>query len=393
MNNTSFHSFPKLPPELRFLIWQLCLPHRTPEEDVPYFLLDGNESRQACWAESSTYQNAQPPTIAFVNRESRSVAFEQGHERDTTEKAWVLSGWTDPPRHYWNPFKNTSLGSIWVQPRRDAWLQLNWTRLLYHHMLSDFDDFSPIGTFLWLGKDLGLPHSVVADIILPFSLEVLLDGDDGADASKSPSFEFEWNEEFIKHYDTRELAFATLDAERPNSLGTVMAAVSLHITREEALMSGLFGLLGDAPVQVVDFNDTARLREFDALFGEHASGREPTVQRLFETFTSTRFRAAVRSWMRRAEWLIMASMWQQSQTQIVEQFGTGPGEVWIPELPKFPDPPYTNMDKHLFNEEHPWVKRARQIMPRLRPQIMVRCCHNECYRPERLPEGFGEYPT
>jgi hypothetical protein len=47
-----------------------------------------------------------------------------------------------------------------------------------------------------------------------------------------------------------------------------MAAVSLHITREEALRSGLFELLGDAPVQMVDVGDVAQ-REFQALSREH----------------------------------------------------------------------------------------------------------------------------
>jgi hypothetical protein len=34
--------------------------HRIAEEDTPDFLLDGNESRQACWADRITHQNAQP---------------------------------------------------------------------------------------------------------------------------------------------------------------------------------------------------------------------------------------------------------------------------------------------------------------------------------------------
>lgn len=60
-------------------------------------------------------------------------------------------------------------------------------------------------------------------------------------------------------------------------LDIAMAGVSLHITREVALRSGLFGLLGDAPVQMVDVDDEARLREFQALYREHALEKEPVV--------------------------------------------------------------------------------------------------------------------
>ncbi|RHZ53913.1 2EXR domain-containing protein [Aspergillus thermomutatus] len=110
MNNNSFHSFSQLPLELRRLIWKHCLPHRIAEEDTPNFLLDGNECRQACWANRITHQNAQPPAIAFVTSESRQVALEQGRRLELEE--------------------TTSLESIWVQPRRDV-LHLNWTRLRY----------------------------------------------------------------------------------------------------------------------------------------------------------------------------------------------------------------------------------------------------------------------
>jgi hypothetical protein len=83
-----------------------------------------------------------------------------------------------------------------------------------------------------------------------------------------------------------------------------MAAVSLHITREEALRSGLFELLGDAPVQMVDVGDVAQLREFQALSREHTLENEPAVQTLFDAFISSRFQMAVETWKRQAlTWL------------------------------------------------------------------------------------------
>ncbi|KAF5860550.1 hypothetical protein ETB97_001393 [Aspergillus alliaceus] len=294
MNNNSFHYFLQLPLELRRLIWKHCLPYRIAEEDIPGFLLDGNESRQVCWADRITYQNAQPPLIAFVNSESRQVALEQGR-----------------------------------------------------------------------------------------SLKVLLDGADGADP-----FDSLWRR-YHGVYDplTNEEAYGTsICVESQSRLDIAMAAVSLHITRKAALKSGLFGLLGDAPVQIVDIDDEARSREFQALFREHALEKEPAVQTLFELFTSSRFQTAVEVWRRQDECIIFGNMWESARKENLDILGTDPGSAWIPYLSK---QEFINMSQYLPNEKHPWAKQARQSMPKLRPRIMVRYCTNECYMKEPPPKYFG----
>ncbi|KAB8228907.1 2EXR domain-containing protein [Aspergillus alliaceus] len=369
MNNNSFHHFSQLPLELRRLIWKHCLPYRIAEQDMPDFLLDGNESRQACWADRITYQNAQLPVIAFVNSESRQVALEQGRrlELDVT----------------------TSLKSIWIQPRRDV-LHINWSRMSYKHAAMACDPCSPIDMFLWHADDLGMRPSIVADIIYPFSLKALLDGADSADStdmwSTGPCIKYK-GREYERNQDVSDItAFAEMGCL--SKLDIAMAAVSLHITRKAALRSGLFGLLGDAPVQMVDVDNKARLREFQALFREHALEKEPAVQTLFELFISPRFQTAVEAWKRQAEWLILAFMWQSAREENLDILGTNPGSAWVPYLP---EQEYIWMSRFLLNEKHAWVKQARQSMPKLRLRIMVRYCTNECYIKERLPEGFGAY--
>jgi hypothetical protein len=364
MNNDSFHYFSQLPLELRRLIWTHCLPHRIAEEDTPDFLLDGNESRQACWADRITHQNAQPPAIAFVNSESRQVTLEEGRWLDLQE--------------------TTSLESIWVQPRRDV-LHLNWTRLRYNVWGNADDPSSPLAMFLWRAEDLGMQPSVVAEIIHPFSLKALLDGgaDDADDADESNS---PWL--LYHHGRNKDVADIAYCAESQSRLDIAMAAVSLHIPREAALRSGLFGLLGDAPVQMVDVGDEARLREFQALFREHTSEKEPAVQALFEAFTSSRFQTAVEAWKRQAEWILFAYMWQRARMDNVDILGTDPGSAWVPYLS---EQEFLRMSEYMPDEEHPWVKQARQSAPKLRPRIMVRYCTNECYIKERLPKNFGTY--
>jgi hypothetical protein len=33
MSNEAFHYFPELPPEIRYMIWELCLPYRVAQVD------------------------------------------------------------------------------------------------------------------------------------------------------------------------------------------------------------------------------------------------------------------------------------------------------------------------------------------------------------------------
>ncbi|KAK5993503.1 hypothetical protein PT974_06935 [Cladobotryum mycophilum] len=368
MDSDSFHYFSKLPLELRRAIWQYCLPHRVVEEDTADFLLDGNESRQACWADRITRQNAQLPMIAFVNRESRQIALEQGHKLKLEEV--------------------TSLDSIWVQPHRDR-LHLNWTRARWIAWGGYSDHSSPIAMFLWRAEEHGMQPSVVAEIIHHFRLKPLFDAegapDDLAFLYREPSIRCQG----VNNIEVCDIASCAdmADCTDKQSLGIAMAAVSLHITREAALRSGLFGLLGDAPVQMVDVDDEARLREFHALFMENALDKEPAVKTRFETFLGSRFQTAVESWTRWAEWLILAEMWRSARDEHIDILGTRPGLAWAPEVV---EQDYIFMEKHLPNDEHPWVKQARHRSPKLRPQIMVRYCTNECYIKERLPNNFGK---
>ncbi|KAB8237391.1 uncharacterized protein BDW43DRAFT_265367 [Aspergillus alliaceus] len=237
--------------------------------------------------------------------------------------------------------------------------------------------------FLSGAKDLGMQPSVVAEIIYHFSLKVLLDGADGADP-----FDSLWRR-YHGVYDplTNEEAYGTsICVESQSRLDIAMAAVSLHITRKAALKSGLFGLLGDAPVQIVDIDDEARSREFQALFREHALEKEPAVQTLFELCTSSRFQTAVEVWRRQDECIIFANMWESARKENLDILGTDPGSAWIPYLSK---QEFINMSQYLPNEKHPWAKQARQSMTKLRPRIMVRYCTNECYMKDPPPKYFG----
>ncbi|OGM48723.1 hypothetical protein ABOM_002037 [Aspergillus bombycis] len=359
MSSNSFHYFMQLPLELRRLIWEHCLPYRIAEQDIPAFLLDGDESRQACFPMRTTHLNTRLPVIAFVNSESRLVAFEHGR--------WDQGQGT------------TSLESIWVQPRRDGW-HINWTRMSYDVLGPLIELSSPMAYFLYYAAELRMQPSIVAEVIHYFDLKGLLDGtadDDDHHECVNHSFQGCRRTGMCHPLGNEEADEIAGFAEFAPRLDVAMVAISLHITREVALRSGLFGLLGDAPVQMVDVDDGARLGEFQALFREHALDKEPVVQTLFELLKTTRFRAAVEKWKRRAEWVLLASRWYYAQRENLDILGTNPASAWVPCLAR---PDRIDLYRYSPNEDHPWVKEARQSLPKLRPRIMVRYCTGECYR-------------
>lgn len=96
-----------------------------------------------------------------------------------------------------------------------------------------------------------------------------------------------------------------------------MAAVSLHITKESAIKSGLFSLLGNAPIQLIDVADEILLRKYEAIYREHLIDKEPKFQKVFDVLMSPRFYAAVKAWKRQAKWLIIASLWDYASWEVM----------------------------------------------------------------------------
>lgn len=66
------------------------------------------------------------------------------------------------------------------------------------------------------------------------------------------------------------------------SLNVVMAAITLYITQEAAAKSGLFRLLGDAPIQLIHIADEVMLTKYEELHRQNHPDKEPKVERLFE---------------------------------------------------------------------------------------------------------------
>lgn len=298
--------------------------------------------------------------IARVCREAREVVLENGQELEIDD----VNG------------RPANSPSIWIQPRRDDQL-LNWTRWRFALDALHYGFPGLLPVFLFSAADLGTQPIVVADVLHPFIL-------DQSTFVESPHIS--WDGADANQHDVRDIA----DCCESEYLDVIMAAVSLHITPEAALESGLFGLLGDAPVQTVSVGDDARLRRFHALYREHALDKEPSVDKLFEKLLCRcefrgDFLARCESWCVQAEWLILAFRWQRARNEKASELELDPGSVWQPALE---ERDCILMEEYSFNDDHPWVKQAKLRVPKLRPRIMVRWCMNECYDPARLPRGF-----
>lgn len=307
---------------------------------------DGGRGRQACSTWCTFIRNRRFPVILSVNRESRDVVFRNGKRLSTQCQ----------------PAENDQK-LVWVQPHRDI-LHLHSSRHMTDVICSEHSDFGslPNGlcSTLSYAVDSLLQPAFVAETIQPFALELFQNGH--YIKFESPLMYFR---EDVHPAMSGELArfIHTFRDGLSNGIIVTVMAVSLHIDYKAALKSGLFGLLGDAPVQMVDINDLDRLGKFEALFDKYALGRErePKVARFFHMFKDCNFQNEVDRWKMKAEDLIFRAMWQQAQDG-------------VDALSQLPD------------ESHPLAKDLRNYAQRLRPQAMIRLCGDECYKNILLTE-------
>ena len=385
----SFPEFSTFPSEVRRLIWRCCLPRRVAEVDFPYTLLDGKDSRQACWPNRTTYQNARVPVVAAVCREAREVVSECGAHKETQD--------------------DTSLRSIWIQPKIDRALHLNWTRRRNAAFFRKWDAWFPpfedtpvtmhICTARW---EYEMRVSFVGEVLFAFDLRELMGSPPPLPAPPSRDDSVQSEIPRMPVSDTSVFRDATaidtgaiFELLYDHHVYVTLVAISLHLDRAVALESGLFGLLADAPVQTIDYDDVPQLRKFYELFSSDPGVKEaePHVEKMFNVLLSPEFHTAVLSWKAKVKWLLQAAAWRYWQTgERLESFGgADPRSVWTPPVPNDPRLQYLQIDQFVPNEDHPWwAEHGEKLLPKVVPQIMVRLCDNQCYREERRPDMFGE---
>lgn len=318
--------------------------------------------KHKCWSIRPSLKNAAPPRIASVCRESRQVAMRWG-KMVSQDYSW-------------------NLGPIWIQPRLDTY-HLNFTA----EAAWDYDlDVELLREFLidglnWLD---GVPLSLPAEYCFDFDLEMR----DISMMRQTPYIEIKDNladedlnmvyNEFAYHYPR---PFANV------SLSATMAFISIHVKKEHAVASDLFGLLLDAPVQLVDFDDEQKIRSFRALFESNSSNRKRTeVIQLLSLVMSPTFRSRVHAWREKVDWLMMATAWLRAKMNWENciPFDGDAFAAWNPIIKEYPDGQrlvhmrdgdnYENQ----FNDDNPWVIQAKKELPRVAPKILFMLCTDDC---------------
>jgi hypothetical protein len=237
-----FHLFANFPTEIRLAVWRKSLPHRVVELDSQPDDLIWEEPFPCAANWKIQRANKTPPLIAQVCREARAVAFETGrrlppvpdaHDQDVQHFAMYM---VDQP---------------WLDTARDV-VHLNW---------------DPTADIEWQSYDWGDPVRCVMaytahtsnnkpqqHVSAPSIMLGLLQ-----------SFQHRRNpDEPHRHYRWTRSELAQLMRSRASWKVVVLPPVVVH-AGAGAATSCLFGLLDDAPVQLVDATDVTRITRFLAL--------------------------------------------------------------------------------------------------------------------------------
>lgn len=254
-NDGTFHQFPRLPYEIRLMIWRCCMPYRFREVDQieeDIFWPKIVEPEQfPCNLFGTTRANSQPPLISRVCREARREVFKLGSTVDMRKiDAPATSSWRS----------GTLLRKSWNDHARDTPL-MNWTQLYgisYGHSGQPLD---------WLAWQASQANGTAAINVTFFEYNFLLYKSIdhwkphrlGSGPPNPPS-------------DQESLGYISALSRLQRCL-IIMRVIIIHTTVKHS--QGLFGLAGDSRVQVLDavaeadkiesFFDLARLSTVAAL--------------------------------------------------------------------------------------------------------------------------------
>ncbi|KAK4121963.1 hypothetical protein N657DRAFT_673183 [Parathielavia appendiculata] len=235
----SFTSFPHLPLEIRFMIWELCLPRRIIQFSVLALIHhrhhhpdrntnDNMNSRipMVTLATLLRKHHARPCRIAQVCRESRAAVLSLRRSAEVLDLPWLGQGvWFDPRT-------DTVLLDCDVFERyRDIWEEVR-SKLSY-------------GSGAWPGRERGVQIGFSAPLFgwhrsRPGTADVSAQDDDVVAPAAT---------------DTEDGKFRARQREWP----VVMNTVYLDVTSAEACGTGLFGLFGEEQAIFIDLHNDRQL--------------------------------------------------------------------------------------------------------------------------------------
>lgn len=358
---TEFHLFPRLPLELRRMIWKLCLPRRI--IDIPGIVRPHGSYNGRCNPFNAKNERpGSPPRIMSVCREAASIVREMGH----------IEQFACPERT-----------PTWIQPTLDKAFNIT-----HYHV---FDQ--GVGLYISIqahdySARFPFDISIAADYLYHFSYP-----DVGRAHLRPDEVTMEVGSETVYPGPVEQMSIYHVLVDNEDWFGKTLYAqltvLCIHILPDVVRTSGLFGLLGDELVQSVDVGDTDRLQAFAELISVHDRTEDKKADWSWELgqILHTSFFSSVREWQEGLDWTILAHTWVIHRHNIVNGMISGNlqsmYEAWQP--PCTPTQTSIRRDQHTLVESHPWVVQERAKMWNVVPQIMFRVCYEDCYR---LPESF-----
>lgn len=360
----TFDYFPRLPQELRDNIWRECLPCRVVEIDthnacyalkVSFDDDDEDCDHQArppteCFMENTSKLNTAAPIISRVCREARRVAFETGGFMVTPFLTQSSSQ------------DNLKKSRIWFDKERDV-VHFHWTALVDYAMGG-----RPEPGHLVLVES----HLAAARVGCSINKSLL-----------SPS-----------GHGTPWLQDRAV-LERIGRFAVCFETVCIHAREGPAVASGLFGLLGEERIILVDALDYQRLGKLWAFWDAH---REEHPDPLTYDFFSECHAQHVGSEAQRRRTQVIHDAMEKIQKQWVldkwDEQDELPGwsereKVWLATPDWVPTRDYTKkqrqrnrldyMAQWVPNRDHPWIMQVYSSMPEFRPVIMFRLCTDTYY--------------
>lgn len=259
----TFHPFPRLPAELREAIWRLCIPTQVCELDQPvaelvYEDIDGPDEAP-CALGDTTRINFCPPLITQVCYESRAIALKAGKEAFEARNAAL----PDMPHDAWFSSGTTVTHFMTYNDRIPSVFYSNWAVCYGPQYGASFDQYAPI-------------HNLAAWVAAPERAAISVDGligrflwdihDDSDYDSDDSFYEAETNPPLRPASPDTQRFIAAF--KRLPSWLVVLQIVVIHTDFRTGAATGLFGLLGDAPIQIIDMEEVEKIDRFFELAKE-----------------------------------------------------------------------------------------------------------------------------
>ncbi len=274
----------------------------------------------------------------------------------------------------------TSLTHVWIQRKLDT-LLFGWT---YESSAKAGHGEDMMRLFLWGQRYFhpGGPVCLTAEQFLKFH-----PSPSAPESDYAPHLQLDAESKSIAYLlhnargDEHDVDL-NADLSDPMDVDVVMQTVYIHARRSDVFASQLFGRIADEPSQLVDYDDTATLAKFRALFNKNPRNRQRVALiEKFDAIESPEFPAQVARWLAKVAWKLLAIKWlhekqHNPQSSIYSdpmQVIDGPGP-WHNYLKMIPGRPRMSS----FKGNHPWVVEETHRLPKLKPKICFTYCTKDC---------------